>query len=365
METYLVGGAVRDQLLKYPCHERDWVVVGATPDDLIAQGFQPVGKDFPVFLHPQTKEEYALARTERKTGPGYTGFECHTSPDVTLEEDLQRRDLTINAMAQDMRGRIIDPYGGQQDLKAKVLRHVSPAFVEDPLRVLRVARFAARYAHLGFTIAPETLNLMQSIVSSGELNALPGERVWKELERALGEASPDVFFYVLQQCGALESLMPELGAIESDRRAALQRAAAHDSPNTLRFTLLARGISEQQLNTLCDHIKAPNEYRHLALIMARQGDCLAHNSAGPETLLTILEQADAFRKPERFHDWLRAGHLLYPDSPLPDKLRSALDACSTVDPGAIAAQGLKGKAIAGELRNQRIEAINRALNTNL
>ena len=206
MKTYLVGGAVRDALLDYPVVEHDWVVVGARPEDLLSQGYTQVGKDFPVFLHPETKEEYALARTERKQGHGYTGFEVHYDPDVTLEDDLARRDLTINAMARDDDGSIVDPYGGQADLVARVLRHVSDAFVEDPLRVLRTARFAARFAHLGFTVAPETMALMTEIVSQGELAHLPAERLWVEMEKALGERNPEVFVAVLRDCGALAEI---------------------------------------------------------------------------------------------------------------------------------------------------------------
>ena len=213
METYLVGGAVRDQLLGYPVHERDWVVVGATPDDMLARGFQQVGKDFPVYLHPVTREEHALARTERKQGHGYTGFAVHCAKEVTLEEDLQRRDLTINAMALDKDQRLIDPYGGERDLQQRLLRHVSDAFVEDPLRVLRTARFAARYAHLGFSVAAETLDLMTAIVDQGELAHLPAERIWTEMDRALGERNPEVFIDVLRQCGGLKKLIPELDAL--------------------------------------------------------------------------------------------------------------------------------------------------------
>lgn len=210
MKTYLVGGAVRDKLLGRPVHEHDWVVVGATPEQLLAQGYSQVGRDFPVFLHPQTKEEYALARTERKSGRGYGGFVCDFSPEITLESDLLRRDLTINAIAEDADGSLIDPYGGQADLQARLLRHVSLAFREDPLRVLRVARFACRYAPLGFTIAPETLDLMRTIANDGELQELTPERVWKETERALGEAQPQVYFRVLRDCGALAVLFPEI-----------------------------------------------------------------------------------------------------------------------------------------------------------
>src|ERR1700729_457594 len=213
MQVYLVGGAVRDRLLGRAVGERDWVVVGATPAELTAQGYTPVGKDFPVFLHPQSKEEYALARQERKVAPGYHGFTTVFSPDVTLAEDLQRRDLTINAMAEDAGGLIVDPYGGQRDLEARLLRHVSAAFVEDPVRVLRVARFAARFGARGFTVAPETQELMQEMVRSGEINALVPERVWAETERALGEARPELFFSTLRECGALEVIFPEIAAL--------------------------------------------------------------------------------------------------------------------------------------------------------
>jgi len=212
MEIYLVGGAVRDELLGYPYTDKDYVVVGSTAEQMLQQNYRPVGKDFPVFLHPDTKEEYALARTERKTGAGYKGFDIYASPEVTLEQDLQRRDLTINAMAKNAEG-VVDPYGGQADLKAKMLRHVSPHFKEDPLRVLRVARFAARYAHLGFRIAPETMALMKEMVSTGEVSALIPERVWQEISRSLGEKSPDVFFETLRQCGALAAILPEIDAL--------------------------------------------------------------------------------------------------------------------------------------------------------
>ncbi|MEM7691754.1 MAG: multifunctional CCA tRNA nucleotidyl transferase/2'3'-cyclic phosphodiesterase/2'nucleotidase/phosphatase, partial [Pseudomonadota bacterium] len=213
LECYLVGGAVRDTLLKYPFKERDWVVVGSSPEELLELGYTQVGKDFPVFLHPTTKEEYALARTERKTAAGYTGFDVHYAPDVTLEEDLQRRDLTINAMALGDTGELIDPYGGQKDLNARVLRHVSAAFKEDPLRILRVARFAARYAKLGFQVADETIELMQELAATGELTTIPKERIWVETERALGESRPDIYITVLNECGALEQLMPEVSVL--------------------------------------------------------------------------------------------------------------------------------------------------------
>ncbi len=361
METYLVGGAVRDKLLHYPHHEHDWVVVGATPEELLEQGYQPVGRDFPVFLHPQTNDEYALARTERKTGPGYTGFACYAHPEVTLEDDLMRRDLTINAMAEDAQGNIIDPFNGRGDLEARVLRHVSPAFVEDPLRVLRVARFAARYAHLGFSVAPETRQLMQRIAASGELTTLPGERLWKELERALGEQSPEVFFDVLDACGALEALMPELQGMERETRRALQRAAEAGQPVTVRFALLASAMDSADTEALCSRLKAPNQYRHLAQLVARYAPGLASPTQTPQSLLAVLTGTDAFRKPERFQQFIEGITLLYPASDNPGRLRRALAACNRVDPGAIAAGGLKGKAIQREIQRQREAAIAQTL----
>ncbi len=360
MEIYLVGGAVRDQLLEYPYHEKDWVVVGATPEELIEQGFQPVGKDFPVFLHPQSKEEYALARTERKTGPGYTGFDCFASPSVTLEEDLQRRDLTINAMAMDLQGKLIDPYNGQQDVTDRVLRHVSPAFTEDPLRVLRVARFAARYAHLGFTIAPETLSLMAAITDSGELNALPAERIWKEFERALGERSPQQFFLTLKKCGALKTLMPELQTTSTKIYQALDQAAAQQQPSLICFALLFVDLAADDSKALCARIKAPNQFRDLALLVSLHGRRLKDAAFDSERLLNVLETSDAFRKPERFQQLLACQALLANDSTVIEQLQTALKASISVDPAAIAASGLKGKAIAEELHRQRIVAVNQS-----
>ena len=291
MNLYLVGGAVRDKLLGYPFTEKDWVVVGATPEEMIEQGFRQVGSDFPVFLHPKTKEEHALARTERKSGPGYKGFQCFSDTSVTLEEDLSRRDLTINAIAEDNEGNLIDPYGGQRDIANKILRHVSDAFVEDPLRVLRVARFAARYQHLGFTIAPETLALMTAITSSGELQHLTPERVWVETNKGLGERSPRTYIEVLRHCGALKVLLPEVDQLfgvaqradyhpEIDTGIhvlmALDQTAALDDDSAARFAVLVhdlgKGITPKDVlpkhsgheergvelvNALCDRLKAP------------------------------------------------------------------------------------------------------------
>ena len=264
MKIYRVGGAVRDKLLHYPSHENDWVVIGSTPEEMSKLGYRPVGQDFPVFIKPETGEEYALARTERKTGLGYGGFSFYTAPDISLEDDLVRRDLTINAMAEDEDGTIIDPHGGQRDLEDRVLRHVSGAFDEDPLRVLRVARFAARYAHLGFTIAPETERLMIAIVNSGELAHLVAERIWKESERALSEKSPDIYIQTLRDCGALKELLPEVDALFGvDQRAdyhpevdtgihilmALQQAAKYSSGAAVRFAVLVHDLGKGILST--------------------------------------------------------------------------------------------------------------------
>jgi len=267
MKIYLVGGAVRDRLLGLAVKEKDWVVVGATPQQMLAQGFQQVGKEFPVFLHPKTHEEYALARMERKTGPGYKGFSFDTAPSVTLEEDLRRRDLTINAMAETEDGTLIDPYHGKKDLDAKRLRHVSAAFSEDPVRILRVARFAARYAYLGFHVAPETMVLMREMVTSGEVNALVPERVWKELERALSEKNPEVFFGVLEECGALAVLFPELTQA-SVGMAALKQAVLLTEDTIVRFAALLHAGTKDTINTLCKRYRAPNEYQKLALLVA-------------------------------------------------------------------------------------------------
>ncbi len=305
MKVYLVGGAVRDALLGLPVRERDWVVVGASPEQLAAQGFTPVGRDFPVFLHPTTHEEYALARQERKIGPGYRGFETRFSPDVSLEDDLSRRDLTINAIAQDDAGQLLDPHHGQRDLGARLLRHVSPAFVEDPVRILRVARFAARFAPLGFTVAEETRALMQAMVAAGEASALVPERVWKEMERALGELRPDVFLHTLQECGALAVVLPELAvndlglALPSMRTAA---AAGFDGAVVFAAMVRSAGLdAERELGPLCARLRVPNPYRELAVLALRRADRLRAAAAqGAAELLQTLEQCDAFRRPERF-----------------------------------------------------------------
>ncbi len=310
MKVYVVGGAVRDALLGLPVQDRDYVVVGASPQHMLDAGYKQVGADFPVFLHPQTHEEYALARTERKTGPGYKGFAFYAAPDVTLEEDLQRRDLTINAMAQDSEGRLIDPYGGARDLQDGVLRHVSSAFQEDPVRVLRVARFAARF---GFRVADETLQLMRAMVQSGEIDALVPERVWQELARGLNEAVPSRIFTVLRQCGALAKIMPEVDhlfkcmhaehADEPCQRTmrALDYAARQKQPLPVRFAVLAHALGQEKATALCQRLRAPSECRDLALLTTRWHN-LVHKvmHASPQDLLTLFESTDAMRRPARF-----------------------------------------------------------------
>jgi tRNA nucleotidyltransferase (CCA-adding enzyme) len=401
MEIYLVGGAVRDRLLGRPYTEHDYVVVGALPDDLVALGYRPVGKDFPVFLHPQTGEQYALARTERKTGPGYYGFATHFSPDVTLEEDLARRDLTINAMAQMADGTIVDPYGGRRDLDARLLRHVSPAFVEDPLRVLRVARFAARFAPLGFAVAPDTLELMQRIVASGELQALVSERVWVETERALGEDRPAVYFEVLRSCGALAQVFPEIEALfgvpqpqkwhpEIDTGVhtmqVLEVAASLSRETTVRFAALAhdlgKGLTPRDqwpghigheasgallIEQMAGRLRMPNEHRELAVLVARH-HARVHRVAEqrPGTILELLEMTDAFRRGDRFERFLlaceadargRGPELRLAPYPQAALLRSVLAAASAVRlPAEVLAQE-KGPIIAERLRAARIAAI--------
>lgn len=394
MDTYLVGGAVRDRLLGYPVHERDWVVVGASPQQMLDLGYSQVGKDFPVFLHPDTKEEYALARTERKSGRGYTGFTVHCAPDVTLEEDLLRRDLTINAMAETATGELVDPYGGRADLEARLLRHVSDAFVEDPLRVLRTARFAARYAHLGFRVAPETLALMAEIVARDELDHLPAERVWVEMDKALGERHPEVFIEVLRDCGALARLLPELDALfgvpqpeqhhpEIDSGVhtllALKQAVALSDARDLRFAVLVHDLGKaltpadqlprhiaherrglKPIKALCQRLKVPNQYRDLALQVCEY-HLLCHTAMElrGKTLLKLLTGTDALRRPDRFELFLLGceadarGRLGSEDKPYPqaDYLRLALALAA----GVTAAQfpELEGKAIGEAITAER------------
>jgi tRNA nucleotidyltransferase (CCA-adding enzyme) len=400
MQVYLVGGAVRDRLLDLPAHERDWVVVGARPQELEAQGFVAVGREFPVYLHPQTHEEYALARLERKVGPGYRGFVTEHSPEVTLEDDLRRRDLTINAMAQTEAGEIIDPYGGQRDLAARVLRHVSEAFTEDPVRILRVARFAARYARLGFTVAAETQALMRHMVGSGEVAALVPERVWKETERALGEADPPVFFEVLRSCGALAVIFPEIDALygvpqpprwhpEVDTGIhtllALGCAVRLGGSIAVRFAALTHDLGKARtpreqwpshrgheeagvalIEALAERLRVPNALRELAVLAARHhGRVHRALELRPATVLELLEACDAFRRAERFGELLLAceadarGRTGLEERPYPqgDYLRRALATAAGVALTAEERATLSGAAFGERLRLKRLAAL--------
>lgn len=400
MKVYLVGGAVRDSLLDRPVHERDWVVVGATPEEMTARGFRPVGRDFPVFLHPDTHEEYALARLERKTGPGYRGFITEFSPEVTLEQDLLRRDLTINAMAQSEDGTLVDPYGGQDDLRRRLLRHVSPAFAEDPVRILRVARFLARYAPLGFEVAPETLDVMRTMVTAGEVDALVPERIWRELDRALSEPQPRAAIELLRHCGALQVIMPEVDALfgvpqppewhpEIDTGEhtllTLQVAAARGASTPIRFALLMHDLGKaltpkeqwprhrgheqlgvRAIDDLCTRLRVPLDYRELAVLTSRYH---THVHRGLElratTILELLEQSDAFRRPERFADFLEVcecdarGRLGLEDRPYPQRARleSAWSAARAVVFGDRERAGLEGPQIGERLRRLRLAAV--------
>ncbi len=356
MKTYLVGGAVRDKLLGYPYHERDWVVVGSSEKQLLGEGYTPVGKDFPVFLHPQTKEEYALARTERKSGKGYKGFNCYAEADVTLEEDLLRRDLTINAIAESAAGEIIDPYRGQADLQNKILRHVSDAFTEDPLRVLRLARFLARYAHLGFVIADETIKLTQVISQSGELQTLPAERLWKELEKALQTRSPEYFFYGMEKMGASKILLPELTPIDERTVAVLQKSVDLGHPAPINFALLFFNKNLNKTTSFCERLKCPREYRELASIVCEHSSLFIQTFDSGQ-ILNLLERLDAFRKEQRFEQYLTCCELIYDTVNRSEQLRAALVLCRSIDAKAFAEQGLKGKAIALALREKRLQSL--------
>jgi len=405
MKVYEVGGAVRDALLGLPVKERDWVVVGASPDDLLARGYRRVGKDFPVFLHPTTGDEYALARTERKVGRGYTGFQFDTASTVTLEQDLERRDLTINAIARAADGTLIDPWGGRRDLEARVLRHVSPAFAEDPLRVLRVARFAARFAKLGFVVAPETLKLMAEIVASGEIEALTPERVWQETAKALGEDDPAAYIDVLRACGALARVFPEVDALfgvpQSPRwhpeidtgvhvLLALKMAARLTPAATVRFAVLTHDLgkgttpesmlpahhgherrSEQLLGALCERLPVPNRFRELALHVARHHGTV-HRAAElkPRTVLDVITAVDALRQPERFEEFLLAceadmrGRKGLEDRPYTqgEIFRTALRAARSVDATRIREErNVEGEALGKALHDARLDAVKAAL----
>ncbi|WP_434525768.1 multifunctional CCA addition/repair protein [Photorhabdus asymbiotica] len=400
MRIYLVGGAVRDRLLNLPVKERDWVVVGGTPEELLSQGYQQVGKDFPVFLHPKTHEEYALARTERKSGLGYTGFTCYAAPNVTLEDDLLRRDLTINAIAQTPDGEFVDPYHGISDLNNCILRHVSNAFSEDPLRVLRVARFAARFAHLGFTIAPETQALMSNMATNGELSILTPERVWKETEKALSTYSPQVFFQILRDCGALAILFPEVDnlfgvpapekwhpEIDTGIHTLMVLKVAAELTNEMdsRFAALCHDLGKgltppeqwphhyghgpagvKLVDQLCQRLRVPNSARDLAKLAANYHD-LVHtvDQLRPKTLLKLFDAIDAWRKPQRIEQLIiiskadARGRTGFEDTPYPQSnyLRQAFKVASQVQVKNIVARGLRGADIGNELRRQRQQAL--------
>jgi tRNA nucleotidyltransferase (CCA-adding enzyme) len=354
MKTYLVGGSVRDELLGLPVQDRDHVVVGASAEQMIADGFQPVGSDFPVFLHPQTKEEYALARTERKTAPGYKGFVFHADPGVTLEEDLRRRDLTINAMARGEDGELIDPYGGEKDLRARVLRHVSEAFAEDPVRILRVARFAARF---GFAIAPETLALMKRMVQAGEADALVPERVWQELSRGLMEKSPWKMVEVLRDCGALARILPEVDrGFAADRVASrLDAAAARGYELPVRFALLVLDVDVAGIASLAQRVNAPNDCRELARLSARESSAIRKEDA--DSMLSLLERCDAFRRADRFTQLIEVAECDAGGVPRA-LLLAALQAAKSVDAAAIARENPAD--IPGALHKARLAAIQRS-----
>lgn len=400
MKIYLVGGAVRDSLLNLPIKDKDFMVVGATPEQMQQLGYRQVGKDFPVFLHPKTQQEYALARTERKVGLGYGGFSCYASPDVTLEQDLLRRDLTINAIAQDEAGNLYDPYHGIADINARKLRHVSAAFAEDPLRVLRVARFAARFHDLGFVIADETMALMQHMSQTEELTALTPERVWQEVDKSLGGPHPEVFFEVLRQCGALNILFPEIEALfgvpqpekwhpEIDTglhtMLVLAQATALTEEKAVRFAALVhdlgKALSPKEhwpkhhghgqkglpvIKSLCERLRIPNEYRDLALLVSDQHQNV-HQAfeLRSETIIKLFDKADFWRKPERLEQLLlacladmrgRTGfeHHAYPQG---DYLSACFLAANTVDVKAIIAAGFQGAQIKQALNSKRIEVV--------
>jgi tRNA nucleotidyltransferase (CCA-adding enzyme) len=406
MKAYLVGGAVRDTLLGREALERDWVVVGETPESMAARGFRAVGKDFPVFLHPETKEEYALARTERKTAPGYRGFAVHAEPDVTLEQDLLRRDLTINAMALDEAGHLIDPYGGARDIEARLLRHVSPAFSEDPVRILRLARFAARFAPLGFRVAEETRVLMRAMAEAGEVDALVPERVFAELAKALVEPVPGAFFKVLRSCDALARLFPEIDGLfgvpqppehhpEVDTGVhtllVLEQAARLSPDPTVRFAALTHDLGKgltppdrwprhwghekaglTALASLCGRLKVPNAYRKLAeKVMRYHGHCHRALELRPGTVVDLLQRLDALRRGDALEPFLLAceadargrpgfENRLYPQA---DWLRAAREAAMSVPVEPLLARGLKGAEFGEALRRARIGAVKEARHT--
>lgn len=406
MQIYLVGGAVRDQLLGLSGADRDYVVVGSTPEEMRSLGYQQVGHDFPVFLHPETKEEYALARTERKNGHGYHGFICDFSPDTTLEEDLERRDLTVNAIAQDEHGRIYDPYHGVDDLNAKLLRHVSPAFVEDPLRVLRVARFAARFNYLGFKIANETLDLMKEISASGELEALTPERVWTEMHKALLTPNPEIFIEILHYVGALKVILPEIEQLSGVPGPArwhpeidtlvhtmmtLHRISQELNDPIARFGMLChdlgKGLTPKEnwphhknhhelglipLESMCKRLKVPNDYYDFARIVVFHHSFVHHlYRQGASGIVHLFDQLDAWRRPERIKPWVICckcdflGRKGFENRPFPraEYLMEMFAICRTVTAKEFVAQGLKGKAIGEAIFARRVELINTFMQT--
>ncbi|MDD5321763.1 MAG: multifunctional CCA addition/repair protein [Methylococcales bacterium] len=405
MEIYLVGGAVRDKLLNFQVSEQDWVVLGETPESMVKQGFRPVGKDFPVFLHPQSHEEYALARTERKTAPGYKGFAVHASPDVSLEQDLLRRDLTINAMAMTPQGQLIDPYGGLQDLENRIFRHISPAFAEDPVRILRVARFAARYGHLGFKLAEETRDLMQSMVTVGEVDFLVPERVWAELFKALGEKSPSAFFYTLKDCTALEKIFPEINRLfgvpqpekyhpEIDTglhsMLCLEQAALLSARLEVRFAALVhdlgKGLSPEAqwphhydhekkglpvLEQLCMRLRVPNAFKILAIqVMQYHTHCHRAFELRASTLTDVLGALGAFKANNTLDEFLLAceadakGRTGFEQRPYPqaEMFRLAAKAAASVDTSAILNSELQGAKIGEAIRRLRVKAVADVIN---
>ncbi|WAK02008.1 multifunctional CCA addition/repair protein [Methylobacter sp. YRD-M1] len=401
MKTFLVGGAVRDRLLNYPVKEKDWVVIGETPESMVKKGFRPVGKDFPVFLHPENGEEYALARTERKTAPGYKGFVVHASPDVTLEQDLMRRDLTINAIAMTPQGEIIDPYGGKNDIENRIFRHISPAFAEDPVRILRVARFAARYSHLGFRLAEETQALMRQMVTAGEADHLVPERVWAELFKALNEKSPSAFFYTLKDCSALERIFPELynlfGVPQPEKHhpeidtgvhamLCLEQATVLSSSPEVRFAALmhdlGKAVSPKEnwphhynhernglpiLENLCARLRVPNSFKSLAmLVMRHHTHCHRAFELRPSTLTDMLMTLGAFKATNNTLDhFLLAcaadakGRINHENNPYPqaDYIKGAAKAAASVDISAILKSKLQGAEIGEAIRRLRIRAV--------
>ena len=405
MEIYLVGGAVRDKLLGLQVIERDWVVIGETPESMVKKGFRPVGKDFPVFLHPQSHDEYALARTERKTAPGYKGFAVHAAPEVTLEQDLKRRDLTINAIAMMPEGRLIDPYGGQQDLENRIFRHISPAFAEDPVRILRVARFAARYGHLGFTLAEETRELMQSMVTAGEVDYLVPERVWAELFKVLKEQTPSAFFYTLKNCNALEKIFPEINCLfgvpqpekyhpEIDAglhtMLCLEQAALLSASPEVRFAALVhdlgKGITPKELwphhyghetnglsilEKLCARLRVPNAFKALSMhVMQYHTHCHRVFELRASTLTDMLGVLSAFKANNMLPEFLlaceadakgRTGfeHAPYPQAAL---ISLAAKAAASVDTSAILNSELQGAKIGEAIRRLRIKAVAEVIN---